>query len=136
MGPHPPPGDLSALLATMPFAVGLGIVLEQASADEAVGRLDWSPELTTAGGAMHGGALMALADTVGAVCAYLGLPPGAGTATTSSSTSMLRGVRDGYVRATARPLHRGRSLVVVQTELVDADGRLVAQVTQHQAVLL
>ena len=129
------PDDLAALLATMPFALGLGIVLEQASADETVGRLDWTAERTTAGGAMHGGALMALADTVGAVCAYLGLPPGAGTATTSSSTSLLRGVRDGHVRATARPLHRGRSLVVVQTQLVDAEGRLVAQVVQHQAVL-
>lgn len=127
------PGEL---LATMPFAVGLGVVLERASADEAVGRLDWEPERTTAGGVLHGGALMALADTVGAVCAFLGLPAGAGTATTSSSTSLLRAVRDGHVRATARPLHRGRTLVVVQTELVDAEGRLVAQVVQHQAVLL
>lgn len=119
----------------MPFAAELGIVLESASADEAVGRLDWAPRLTTAGGVLHGGALMSLADSVGAVCAYLGLPPGASTATTSSSTAMFRAVRDGYVRATARPLHRGRSLVVVQTDLADATGRPVAQVVQHQAVL-
>jgi len=127
--------DLAALVASMPHAQALGITLEAASADEVVGGFDWAPDRCTAGGVIHGGALMALADSVGAVCAFLGLPPGATTATTSSTTHFLRAVRDGRVTATARPLHRGRSQVVVKTDLVDAEGRLVATVTQSQAVL-
>lgn len=124
------------LLAMMPFADGrLGMTLTSASADEAVGTLEWSPERCTAGGLLHGGALMALADTTGAVCAYLGLPPGASTATTSSTTQLVRGVTAGTVTATAVLLHRGRTQVVVQTTLRDAEGRLVAQTTQTQAVI-
>jgi 1,4-dihydroxy-2-naphthoyl-CoA hydrolase len=130
-----PDVDLGALVASMPFAVGLGMVLDSASADEAVGRLAWSPERCTVGGVLHGGALMSLADTVGAICAFLNLPPGAGTATTASATNLFRAVREGTVTATARPLHRGRTLLVVQTDLTDGSGRRVAQVTQTQAVL-
>jgi uncharacterized protein (TIGR00369 family) len=127
--------DLQEIVSTMPFALGLGVELTQASAEECRGRLAWAPELTTIGGALHGGALMALADSVGAVCAFLGLPPGAGTSTLSSSTNLLRAVRSGQVEAVSRPLHRGRTTVVVVTELRDDQGRLVAQTTQTQAVL-
>ena len=127
--------DLHELVASMPFAVSLGVQLTAASPDECRGRLDWSPDRCTVGGTLHGGALMSLADLVGAVCAFLGLPPGAGTATLSSSTNLLRGVREGYVEAVSRPLHRGRTTVVVVTEIRDAAGRLVAQTTQTQAVL-
>ena len=84
---------------------------------------------------MHGGALMTLADTVGALCVFLGLPEGATTATMGSSVNLFRPVTEGDVTATARPLHRGRRSVVVQTDLVDGQGRRVAQVTQTQAVL-
>ena len=127
--------DLGALVAAMPHAASLGVALEAASADEVVGGFDWAEERCTAGGVIHGGALMALADSVGAVCAFLGLPEGATTATTSSTTHFLRAVREGRVTATARPLHRGRAQVVVRTDLTDAQGRLVATVTQSQAVL-
>ena len=127
--------DLGALVAAMPHAAALGVALESASADEVVGGFDWAEERCTAGGVIHGGALMALADSVGAVCAFLGLPPGTTTATTSSTTQFLRAVREGRVTATARPLHRGRAQVVVRTDLTDAQGRLVATVTQSQAVL-
>ena len=127
--------DLGALVASMPHAQALGITLESATPDEVVGGFDWAAERCTAGGVIHGGVLMALADSVGAVCAFLGLPPGATTATTSSTTHFLRAVREGRVTATARPLHRGRSQVVVKTDLVDGEGRLVATVTQSQAVL-
>jgi len=131
--PAPAPDQL---LPLMPFAADrLGMSLVSVTADEAVGVLAWSPELCTAGGLLHGGALMALADTVGAVCAFVGLPEGAATATTSSTTQLLRGVTSGSVTATAVPLHRGRSQIVVQTTCRDADGRLVAQTTQTQAVL-
>jgi 1,4-dihydroxy-2-naphthoyl-CoA hydrolase len=129
------PPDLAALVASMPHAQALGITLESASADEVVGGFDWAAERCTAGGVIHGGALMALADSVGAVCAFLGLPAGAGTATTSSTIHFLRAVREGRVTATARPLHRGRTQVVVKTDVVDGEGRLVATVTQSQAVL-
>jgi 1,4-dihydroxy-2-naphthoyl-CoA hydrolase len=123
------------LIALMPFADRLGVRLTTAEKDEVVGTLDWSQERTTAGGALHGGALMALADSVGAICAFLNLPTGTTTSTTSSSTVFLRGVRSGTVTATARPLHAGRSAIAVVTELRDDDGRIVAQGTQTQAVL-
>ncbi|MEU2555503.1 PaaI family thioesterase [Streptomyces sp. NPDC013313] len=124
------------LLAAMPFAAGLGIELREATADRAVGTLAWAPEACTAGGALHGGALMALADSVGAVCAYLNLPAGAtGTSTVESKTNFLRAVTTGRVHATARPLHVGGTLLVVQTDLRDDRDRLVGQTTQTQIVL-
>lgn len=129
------PDDVEALLGLMPYATTLGVTLATATADKVVGQLAWAPERCTAGGVMHGGALMGLADAVGAICAFLGLPAGANTTTTSSTTHLFRAVREGRVTATARPLHRGRTLIVVQTELTDDQARPVAQVTQTQAVL-
>jgi 1,4-dihydroxy-2-naphthoyl-CoA hydrolase len=128
--------DLAELTRAMPYAESNGIVLTHAEPDEVRGRLDWAPERCTVGGTLHGGAIMTLADSVGAVCAFLGLPEGAGTATLSSATNLLRAVREGYVEAVARPLHRGRTTVVVVTEVRDGAGKLVAQTTQTQAVLL
>ena len=133
--PTPEPSPLDALLAMVPFAATIGMELVSASADEVVGRLAWREDLCTIGGALHGGALMSLADNLGGVCAYLNLPAGAMTATISSSTNFMRGVRDGSVTATARPLRVGRSVIVVQTELHDDAGRLVVQTTQAQAVI-
>src|SRR5882757_293993 len=127
--------DASDFAATMPFAVQLGIRITSTTPEEVIGELDWAPDLTTLGGALHGGALMTFADSVGAVCAFLNLPPGAGTSTTSSSTVFLRGVRSGTVSATAHPLHVGRSTIAITTQLRDDEGRLVAQTTQTQAVL-
>jgi uncharacterized protein (TIGR00369 family) len=131
-GPAAP--DLGAAVAQMPFAAALGVVLDAAAADEVRGHLAWAPDRCTTAG-MHGGAVMGLADSLGGLCAFLNLPAGAGTATISSSTVFTRAVRDGEVRAVARPLHVGRSTIVVQTDLADAGGRRVAQVTQVQAVL-
>ena len=123
------------LLALMPFAVATGVELDVATPAEVRGRLAWSPERCTAGGLMHGGALMTLADSVGAVCAFLNLPPGAATSTVASSTSLVRGVRSGAAHAVARPAHVGRAFILVSVELTDDDGRLVAQTSQTQAVL-
>lgn len=78
---------------------------------------------------------MTLADNVGAICAFLNLPPGAGTSTIESKTNFLRAVTSGWVAAIARPLHAGRTTIVVQTEVSDARGRRVAHVVQTQAVL-
>jgi uncharacterized protein (TIGR00369 family) len=119
----------------MPFAAELGIKVVGARPDEVTARIEWAPRLCTGGGVMHGGVLMALADTAGALCAFLNLPPGAGTSTIESKTNFFRAVRDGHVDAVARPLHIGRSTIVVQTELADASGRRVAITTQTQAVL-
>ncbi|MFD5492133.1 PaaI family thioesterase [Streptomyces sp. GDS52] len=135
-----PPSETAALspatlLAAMPFATQLGIELHEVAPGRTTGSLPWSPEACTAGGILHGGALMALADSVGAVCAYLNLPPGAGTSTVESKTNFLRGVASGRVHATARPLHVGGTLVVVQTDLRDDEDRLVGQTTQTQIVL-
>ncbi|HLR84149.1 MAG TPA: PaaI family thioesterase [Nocardioidaceae bacterium] len=127
--------SVADLVATMPYAQRLGIVVDSADADRVVGHFDWDESLCTAGGVLHGGSLMSLGDTIGAVCAVLNLPDGATTATTSSNTQLLRAVRDGTVIATSRPLHRGRTNIVVQTGLHDQRERLVAQVTQTQAVL-
>jgi uncharacterized protein (TIGR00369 family) len=125
----------AALLATMPFAAAIGMELIHTRADEVRGRLAWSPDLCTAAGILHGGVLMSLGDTVGAVCAFLNLPQGATTGTLESKTNFFRAVREGTVDAIAHPLHVGRSSIVVQTDLLDAAGRRVAQVTQTQAVL-
>ena len=123
------------LTDAMPFARALGVRIDTAAPDEVAGRLDWAPDRCTAGGVMHGGALMALADTLGAACAFLNLPPDTSTTTLESKTNFFRGVKDGSVRGVARPLHTGRTSIVVQTDLYDGTDRRVAQVTQTQAVL-
>jgi uncharacterized protein (TIGR00369 family) len=120
----------------MPFTRTLGITWERSEPDEVRARLAWAPGLCTAGGALHGGVVMALADSAGGACAYLNLPDGAqGTTTVESKTNFLRAAREGHIEATARPLHKGRTLIVVETEVADARGRLVAKVTQTQLVL-
>jgi 1,4-dihydroxy-2-naphthoyl-CoA hydrolase len=78
---------------------------------------------------------MSLADSVGAICAYLNVPAGAGTATVESKTNFFRALREGTLHASARPLHVGRSFVVIQTDLTDDKGRAVGQTTQTQAVI-
>ena len=128
----PSPADL---LATIPYSVALGMTLDEATPQLVRGSLPWSPERCTTSGVMHGGAVMSLADTVGAVCALLNLPAGAGTATVQSATNFFRGVRDGTLHATARPMHVGRSFIVVRTDLTDDQDRSVGQTTQTQAVL-
>jgi 1,4-dihydroxy-2-naphthoyl-CoA hydrolase len=122
-------------LRTMPFAALLGVQPVSLRRDEVRGRLDWTPERCTLGGVLHGGALMSFADTLGALCAFLNLPAGAATSTIESKTNFFRAVRSGSVEGISRPLHVGRTTIVVQTDLLDGEGRRVAQVTQTQAVL-
>jgi 1,4-dihydroxy-2-naphthoyl-CoA hydrolase len=118
----------------MPFALEVGIELLEASPELVVGRLQWSPELCTTGGVMHGGALMTLADSCGGVCAFLNLPEGAqGTATIESKTNFMRAVREGAITSSTRPLHAGRTMIVIESEIVREDDSLVAKVTQTQA---
>ncbi|MGW5641356.1 PaaI family thioesterase [Saccharopolyspora sp. NPDC003752] len=127
--------DHQQLVALMPFAVSLGVQIDSASAEEVRGHLDWAPQRCTAGGVLHGGAVMALADSIGAICAFLNLPEGAHTATIESKTNFFRALREGALHAVSRPLHVGRSNIAVQTELLDVDGRRIGHTTQTQAVL-
>lgn len=119
----------------IPFAQMLGITLGEVSAKQVTAVMDWATQLCTAGGVLHGGALMAFADTVGALCAVANLPHGAATSTIESKTNFFRAVRGGVVSAACTPLHVGRTTIVVQTNLSDDRGKRVAQVTQTQAVL-
>ena len=133
--PSPSSNRLEALLGLMPFSESLGIELETAEPANVVGTLAWSADRCTSDGNLHGGAIMALADTVGAVCAFLNLPDGTTTATIESKTNFFRGVRSGLVRATARPVHIGKRTIAVQTDVLDEQDRSIALVIQTQAVL-
>ena len=123
------------LAKAIPLAGLLGVEVDEATKDEVRGRMTWRGDLCTSVDVLHGGALMAFADTLGAVCASLNLPPGAFTTTIESKTNFFRAVREGEVHGTTKPLHAGRTTIVVQTDLRDDAGKLVAQTTQTQAVL-
>lgn len=119
----------------MPLAATLAFKVERWEPQEVQISVPWREEICTSAGVLHGGVIMALADTAGASCAFLNLPAGAGTTTVESTTNFLRAVRDGVAVASAGPLHIGRTLIVVESEVRDADGRLVAKVTQSQIIL-
>ena len=120
--------------AQMPLGESLGMRF-YGGEDEIDATLAWAPELCTAEGILHGGVLMTLADSAGAVCAFLNMPQGSRTSTIESKTNFLGAVRSGEVRARSRPLHIGRTTVVVETDVLDESGRLVARTIQTQAVL-
>jgi uncharacterized protein (TIGR00369 family) len=113
----------------------LGIRFLEASPDRVTAELLIRDDLRTVGGALHGGTLMALADTVGAVATVVNLPPGAGTTTLESKTNFFAAGRAGLVRAEATPLHRGKRTMVWQTRVTDEAGRLLSQTIQTQMVL-
>jgi 1,4-dihydroxy-2-naphthoyl-CoA hydrolase len=125
--------DLRALKGMVPMAGTLGIEILEADPARVVAKMDWAPERCTVGGVMHGGALMSLADTAGAVVAFLNLPDGAsGTTTIESKTNLMRAVTGGSVRVESRPVHRGGTLAVIESEVSDDEDRLVAKTTQTQ----
>jgi 1,4-dihydroxy-2-naphthoyl-CoA hydrolase len=120
----------------VPLAQTLGMRAADLTPAAVTLELDWAPELCTSGGVLHGGALMALADSAGAVCAFLNLPDGSnGTSTIESKTNFVGAVTQGTVTASSSPLHVGRSTIVVETSIHDSDDRLVAKITQTQAVM-
>ena len=134
-----PPDDAAALTSLlrswMPFAEALGLEAERGAADEVIVRGEWAPERCTAGGVLHGGYLMALADSTGAACAVFNLPPDSITSTIESKTNFFRPVTEGSVQVRSTPVHVGRTTIVVQTDVTRADGALVTRTTQTQAVL-
>lgn len=123
------------VVANMPFAAALQIEVDDLTPQQVRATMPWAPERCTTGGMLHGGALMAFADTAGALCAVANLPHGASTSTIESKTNFFRAVRGGVVTATSVPLHVGRTTIVVQTDLSDEHGTSVARITQTQAVL-
>jgi 1,4-dihydroxy-2-naphthoyl-CoA hydrolase len=129
-------GDaLVQLVAAMPFAAYVGLVVESASQERVAGHLDWAPERCTVGGIMHGGALMTLADSLGAIAAFLHLPAGATTATVSSNTVLMRPGGKGRVSGVATVVNAGRRFITVRVDLHDEAGQPISTTTQVQAVL-
>jgi len=113
----------------------LGLRFVDATKDRVVAELTIRDDLKTIGGRLHGGTIMALADTVAATATFLNLPPGAGTTTLESKTNFFAGASEGAVRATSTPLHRGRTTMVWETRVTDASTRLLSLTIQTQIVL-
>ena len=119
-----------------PFANFLGMKITQISLDKVVAEMVVREELNNRFGAMHGGALMALADNLGATATMANLPKGGRTATIESKTNFFAGIPVGDTAyAECTPLHRGRSTMVWQTKITRKDGRLCAMVIQTQIVM-
>lgn len=117
------------------LAAHLGIRFVETEKDRIVAELEVRPELLTTTGTLHGGTLMAFADTVGAAGTVVNLEPGQKTATLESKTNFFAAVREGKVRAEAKPLHRGKRTHVWETRVTDASGRLVSLTIQTQVIL-
>jgi uncharacterized protein (TIGR00369 family) len=119
----------------MPFSELLGIRVTRSTPDLVEAEMEVRPDLCTVPAVLHGGALMALADSVGALATVLNLPEGAWTTTLESKTNFLAALPVGEVaRASCTPIHKGRTTMVWQTRISRADGRLAGIVTQTQLV--
>jgi len=122
--------------APQPLAKLIGVEIVEATKARVVGRLVVRPEICTTFDTLHGGAIMAFADTLGATGAFLNLPPGAGTTTMESKTNFIGAAKVGsVVTAESLPVHIGKSTSIWQTRITREDGKLVAVVTQTQMVL-
>jgi len=128
-------GEIQQLFEPL-FPGLMGVKLTEATPERVVATMLVRPDLCTAGGILHGGAHMAFADTLGAVGTILNLGDGKRTTTTDSSTKFIAGARlDTVVTGECLALHRGRTTMVWQTSIRNAEGRLCAVVTQTQLVL-
>lgn len=126
--------ELQRLMPGLPTLLGLRVV--HAEADKVVAELTVRPEICTLGDTIHGGAIMAFADTVGAMGTVMNLRDGQGTTTIESKTNFFAGAKLGTtLTAESVPLHRGRRTQVWETRIRNPDGRLIAKVTQTQMVL-
>jgi len=117
------------------LAKTLGVRFVETGKDRIVAELDIKPELMTTTGTVHGGTLMAFADTIGAAGTVVNLAPGQSTATLESKTNFFAACREGTLRAESTPLHRGKRTHVWQTRISDASGRLLSLTIQTQVVL-
>ena len=128
------PAMTEALRGTLGEVLGIRFV--ETNKDRVVAELTIRDDLRTVGGALHGGTLMAFADTVGAAATIVNLPAGAGTTTLESKTNFFAAGRAGIVRAESTPLHRGKRTMVWQTRVTDDGGRLLSLTIQTQMVLV
>jgi len=112
----------------MPFAELLGIRILSAAPERLTAEMVVREDFCTVPAVLHGGAVMAFADSLGAYATMLNLPEGASTTTIESKTNFFRAVRDGFAEAVSRPLHVGRTTIVVQTDIFDAEHRRVRHV--------
>jgi len=130
--------DVSGISAALKGTLSdlLGMQLVEATKDRVVAQLVIRDDVRTVGGSLHGGTLMALADTVGATATVLNLPAGATTTTLESKTNFFAAGRTGTVRAETTPLHRGKRTMVWQTRVTDESGRLLSLTIQTQMVLV
>ena len=113
----------------------LGIEFVEVTPDRVVARLDVTGKLMTVGGTIHGGTLMAFADTIGAAGTVANLAEGQRTATLESKTNFIAGCRSGTVQAEARPIHKGKRTHVWETRITDEAGKLLSITTQTQMIL-
>jgi uncharacterized protein (TIGR00369 family) len=113
----------------------LGIEFVEVTPDRVVARLKVSEKLMTVGGTLHGGTLMAFADSVGAAGTVANLAEGQRTATLESKTNFISGCRSGTVRAEATPIHKGKRTHVWETRITDEAGKLLSVTTQTQMIL-
>jgi 1,4-dihydroxy-2-naphthoyl-CoA hydrolase len=114
----------------------LGIRLIEVTPEKVVAQLTVRPDLCTTGKILHGGTIMAFADTLGAIGTVVNMPQGHGTATIESKTNFIGGAAEGtVVTGECTPVHKGRTTQVWQTRVTNAEGKLVALVTQTQIVL-
>jgi len=121
---------------SQPFPQLMGVEIQSAEPRRVTARLLVRADLCTTGHILHGGAIMAFADGLGGMAAFLNLPEGAGTTTVESKTNFFAAAKEGEtVTAETTPLHVGRRTSVWQTRITRADGKLVALVTQTQLVL-
>jgi uncharacterized protein (TIGR00369 family) len=128
------PNEMNTRIAGA-FPALLGIRFVETEKERVVAELTIRDDLRTLGGALHGGTLMAFADTVGAAATIVNLPAGASTTTLESKTNFFAAGRSGVVRAESTPLHRGRTTMVWQTRVTDESGKLLSLTTQTQMVL-
>jgi uncharacterized protein (TIGR00369 family) len=127
--------QINALIEPL-FPGLLGVRVTQATPERIVATLQVRPELCTGGAILHGGAYMAFADTLGAIGTIVNLPEGTRTTTIESKTNFFGAAPTGSeITGESTPLHRGRTTMVWQTRIVDAKGKLLAQVVQTQMVL-
>jgi len=113
----------------------LGIEFVEVTPERVVARLKVSDKLMTVGDTVHGGTLMAFADSVGAAGTVANLAEGQRTATLESKTNFIAGCRSGTVQAEAKPIHKGKRTHVWETRITDESGKLLSVTTQTQMIL-
>jgi uncharacterized protein (TIGR00369 family) len=128
------PNLTDALRTQMPLADLMQVSASEGSAERVATHADWQPHYCGIGGVLHGGFLMALADGTGATLAFLNLGADERTTTIESKTNFFRPVTDGSIHAVATVVHRGRTTIVVQTDITNDTGSLVSRTMQTQAV--